>query len=64
MCVITPDPYVLFPRSNYMGVEALAGHQGWPADLRIRLNQKPMTCKRAGAAERALSKAQYPQLWA
>ena len=55
---------MLLHRSNYMGVEALAGQQGWPADLRIRLNQKPTTCKRAGAAEKALSKAQYPQLWA
>lgn len=46
-----------------MGIESLVGSKGWPADLHVRLNQEPKTCKRAGAADKALSKAQYPQLW-
>lgn len=55
-------PPCLTPCSEYFRIEELVG-RGWPLNLRLRLNQAPVVCKRPSAADVMIAKMQYPQLF-
>ena len=55
-------PPFLAPFSEYFRIEELVG-RGWPLNLRLRLNQAPVACKRPSVADVMIAKMQYPQLF-